>query len=112
MRVRPFTDPAEFRTRVRPFLDAAEAERTILIGIIDRFVHDPAGAAALGWGEPLLVCVEDDERVILVGMRTAERNMVLSSGPPVAIAMLADHFARHRTAIPGVIAPAATASNF
>lgn len=112
MHVRSFTDPAEFHARVRGFLESREAERTIEIGIVGRFATDPAGVAALGWGPLLAICVEDGGEVVSAAVKTKGRNLVLTGGPSVAVAMIADHLVRRRVPLPGVVGPEAAADDF
>lgn len=108
MNLRVIATPQEFRDRAGTFLEEREAENNLILGNLTRLLEqDPSQ------GDPPFLCmVEDEGNVVAAAMRTPPYNLVLTRAPAVAIAMIADHIARQRMTLPGIIAPEEAAQTF
>lgn len=86
-RLRRFDDVARFRDAVEPYLLEREAEHCLLLGLL-------SGLTAGEWSAPYLASVEDDERTVLVALRTPPHRLVTSQAAEgadvdAAVALLA-----------------------
>jgi hypothetical protein len=112
MNRRVIATPQEFRDRAGPFLEEREAENNLILGNLTRLLEGgPVAASAPG--EPVFLCtVEEDGKVIAAAMRTPPYNLVLTRAPAIAVAVVADHIARQRMTLPGIMGPEETAHTF
>ena len=113
MNLRVIATPQEFRDRAGAFLEEREAENNLILGNLTRLLEGSLGADARAPGEPVFLCtVEDDGRVIAAAMRTPPYNLVLTRAPALATAIIADHIARQRMTLPGIMGPEETSQMF
>lgn len=105
MRVRRFSDARAFGDHVGPALMRQERENNVPLGIIRGLANTPSDAA-------LMLAVEDSGQAICAAVMTPPFKLVLSSGPPAAAGLLAEHLRAERIAVPGVTANAELADAF
>src|SRR5436190_5029141 len=99
MEVRETQNAAEFLKLAEKFLMQHEAENNLILGQALRLARGQSiGNAPVGF-----YAVEDEGRVLVVGMHNQPYRLVLSSGPGPAIAMIADWVARKKVNLSGVI---------
>jgi len=113
MRLEQYQRPDEFLSVAGPFLEENEAENSILLGVIGGLARATAPSLARGGGDaPLLCAVQDAGHVVAAAIRTPPYKLLLSRGPAIAIAMIADWLARGRQLLPGVVGPFESAQVF
>ncbi len=100
----------EFLSRAAAFLNEREAENNLLLGIAGRLAQSAQQPAS--GREPHFYTIEEGGRVVAAALLTPPHRMVLSRGPAVAMAILADALARARIALPGIVGPNRSAADF
>jgi hypothetical protein len=90
LRLIEHSDPRLFRDAVLGTLMQSEVEYCAIIGLVQRLAdigYTPVSAEELD--RPLLLTIEDDQRIELVGVQTLKRLMVITHGSPQARQCLA-----------------------
>ncbi len=106
MNLYPFANPVEFLQRASAFLAEHEAENNLMLGLAARLATAPAEPP------PFLATLEEDNQVVAAALHTPPNRLILSRAPAPAIAILADHLARHRHQLPGIVGPIESTSLF
>jgi RimJ/RimL family protein N-acetyltransferase len=105
MNVVRFSDARAFSEHVGSVLMRQERENNVPLGIIRGLVNTPNDAA-------LMIAIEDSGHPICAAVMTPPFKLVVSSGPPAAAALLAEHLRAEGIAVPGVTANAAMSDAF
>jgi predicted GNAT family acetyltransferase len=96
--VNRFEDAHLFLTHVQDFLMQREAEHNLILGLLSRVVDQPDYYEDYYFG-----CVEDDDKVIAVAMRTAPHQLHLSySNHPEGLKLIAQDVKDVFPVLPGV----------
>jgi predicted GNAT family acetyltransferase len=105
MNVVRFSAARAFSEHVGSVLMRQERENNVPLGIIRGLVNTPNDAA-------LMIAVEDSGQPVCAAVMTPPFKLVVSSGPPAAAALLAEHLRAEAIAVPGVTANAELADAF
>jgi predicted GNAT family acetyltransferase len=100
MRAQRHHDLAAFKARVEPLLVRHEAENNLILGLLG----SPAAASAL-----LLDVTDEAGAVVVAALQTPPHNLIVTDGPPSAIAALVERLAEEGVSPPGVVGPAGPA---
>ena len=106
MDLREFANPVLFLQQASPLLEEHEAENNLMLAIAARL------ATAYSSPAPFLATLEEDNQVLAAALRTPPHRLILSRSPALAIAILADHLARHHHHLPGIIGPVESTALF
>jgi predicted GNAT family acetyltransferase len=102
------TDPVAFRAAVGEFLRRDEVRHSLMIGVLDTLIERPEVYPRFH-----LWAVEDDGRVVGVGIRTEPHNVLLPApSADGAIACLVDALIEEQAEVPGVVGGLPEADEF
>lgn len=106
--IRRYEDVVSFGRSVAPWLLRAEAEHTVILGLLARLTGDEAGAAT-----PYMAAVEVDGAVAGCAMRTPPHKLIVTRMPAASVAVLASDVVRGAGAeLPAVFGPTTEAREF
>src|SRR5687768_10397547 len=105
MNVRASATPQGFQERAGAFLEPREAENNVIRGNLHPLLETGSAVGGSADEAPFVCVVEHEGEVVGAAMRTPPFNLLLTRGPAVAIAVIADFVARQRMDFPGIFAP-------
>jgi predicted GNAT family acetyltransferase len=101
-----YNTATDFLERAKAWLETAEAENNLILGISKYFQSDPQRPA------PILLTIEDGDRISGAALMTAPRNSIISRMPQSALVALADYYLENKVLLPGVVGPKDTVRAF
>jgi uncharacterized protein len=100
MRCRRFSHPELFRQHIEPFLLEHEAKNNLILGILNDIITGKYINS-----EPYMACVENNDGIVLVALRTPPHNLLLSDTSLVeSIAMILSDVHEIYSTLPGISA--------
>ena len=105
MKVTRFTDPQAFNEHIGAVLAPRERENNLLLGIVRNLAEKPNDAA-------YMLAVAAETETVCAAVMTPPFNLVLSTGPTLAVATLIDHLEAADIRVLGVLSIAAMADAF
>ena len=102
MQIKRFTSPQEFDKHASPFLITREAEHNLMLGLIQRAIHQPDQLA-----HPPYMAIVADDQIVAVSIRTPPHNALLSHIDPQhldrVLDLLVDNYCKAYGTLPGVV---------
>ena len=110
MKITRFENVDRYYQKVESYLIQHEATHCLLLGIAKSFC---SSAEKSDRGLPYLAVVKDKQNILVAGIRTPPRKLILSRAiAPEAVEAIALDLASDAQLIPGVIAPKSEAQTF